>query len=317
MTVLDRIVDYKRTQELPRRLQSLPMEAMQEKAAAAPPSRDFISALRAVPGVALIAEVKRASPSKGLLRRDFDPVELALAYAANGAAAISVLTDEPFFQGSLASLTEIRRVLDARIQAGPALSSRWTDGECGAGSHSFPNGNLSPRDPTGQVSLPLLRKDFIIHPYQVYEARAAGADALLLIAAILPDDDLRDLLDLTGALGMTALVEVHTREEVERVLPTSPRLIGVNNRDLRDFRVDLQTCLALRPAVPPRICFVAESGIYSRADMERLAAAGVDAALVGEALVMASDVGAKVRELVDGRQGIHRDRQDEQDGRQG
>jgi indole-3-glycerol phosphate synthase len=270
MTVLDKIVDYKRTQELPRRMQSLPMEAMQEKAAAAPPPRDFIGALCTGPGVALIAEVKRASPSKGLLRRDFDPVELALAYAANGAAAISVLTDEPFFRGSLASLTEIRQTLD--------------------GNYIYP-------------SLPLLRKDFIVHPYQIYEARAAGADALLLIAAILPDDDLRDLLDLTGTLGMTALVEVHTREELDRVLPSSPRLIGVNNRDLRDFRVDLQTCLTLRPTVPRGICFVAESGIYSRMDMERLAAAGVDAALVGEALVTASDVGARVRELVDGWRG--------------
>jgi indole-3-glycerol phosphate synthase len=134
----------------------------------------------------------------------------------------------------------------------------------------------------------------------VYEARAWGADALLLIAAILSDQELAYLLDLAHDLGMAALIEVHTREELDRVLPLSAGLIGVNNRDLRDFRVDLQTCLSLRSAVPPEICFVAESGIHSRVDIEQLAAAGVDAALVGEALMTAMDVAAKVKELVDG-----------------
>jgi indole-3-glycerol phosphate synthase len=264
MTILERIVEYKRDEELPRRMRDLPLEAMQARAASAPPPRDLLAALRSAPGVALIAEVKRASPSKGVLRPDFDPVELAIAYAANGAAAISVLTDEHFFQGNIEYLAQIRRLLDPQ---------------------------------------PLLRKDFIIHPYQVYEARAAGADGLLLVAAILSDSALAGLLALTRALGMAALVEVCSRDELLRVLPLSPRLVGANNRDLRDFKVDLNTCLALRPLVPAGVCFVAESGIHTRADVARLAAAGVDAMLVGEALVAAPDVAAKVRELVNGREG--------------
>ncbi len=274
MTILDRIVDYKRTEELPRRMRELPMETLQARAAAAPAPRDFVAALRSAPGVALIGEVKRASPSKGVLRPDFDPVQLAATYAANGAAAISVLTDEPFFQGNLAYLAQIRQRLALALEGGE-----------------------QPR------VLPLLRKDFIIHPYQVYEARAAGADALLLIAAILFEADLAGLLSLTQSLGMTGLVEVTSEEEMGRVLPLAPRLVGVNNRDLRDFRVDLNTCLRLRPLVPPDVCLVAESGIHTRADVARLAAAGVDAMLVGEALVTAPDVGAKVQELTDGREG--------------
>jgi len=262
MTILDQIVEYKRTEELPRHMRDLSLEDVQVRATVAPPPHDFIAALRSTPGVTLIAEVKRASPSKGLLRPDLDPVNLATAYAANGATAISVLTDEKYFQGSLAYLAQIRQVLN----------------------------------------LPLLRKDFIIHPYQVYEARAAGADALLLIATVLSDDDLAELLALTRALGMAALVEVHGGDELARVLPLKPRLVGVNNRDLRNFRVDLNTCLSLRPLVPAEICFVAESGIHTRADVARLAAAGVDAMLVGEALVVAPDIAAKVRELADGRE---------------
>ena len=149
----------------------------------------------------------------------------------------------------------------------------------------------------------MLRKDFIVHPYQVYEARAAGADALLLIAAVLSDGDLADLLALTHGLGMAALIEVHDADDLARVLPLKPRLVGVNNRDLRTFRVDLNTCLALRPRLPADVCFVAESGIHTHADVARLEAAGVDAMLVGEALVVAPDVAAKVRELTDGPQG--------------
>jgi anthranilate phosphoribosyltransferase len=270
-SLLARIVDYKRTEELPRRMRDVPLETMQARAAAAPAPCDFIAGLRSAPGVALIAEVKRASPSKGVLRPDFDPVQLAATYAANGAAAISVLTDEPFFQGSLAYLAQIRQRLALPLEGGE-----------------------QPRP------LPLLRKDFIIHPYQVYEARAAGADALLLIAAILPEADLAQLLSLTHTLGMTALVEVTSEEELGRVLPLAPQLVGVNNRDLRDFSVNLNTCLRLRPLVPPDICLVAESGIHTRADVARLAAAGVDAVLVGEALVTAPNVAAKIRELTDG-----------------
>jgi indole-3-glycerol phosphate synthase len=207
------------------------------------------------------------------LRPDFDPAHLATTYAANGAAAVSVLTDEPFFQGDLAYLTQIR----TRLESHPSASGH-------------------------PDVVPLLRKDFIIHPYQIYEARAAGADALLLIAAILPDADLAELLSLTNALGMAALIEVHDERELGRVLPMDPQLVGVNNRNLHDFSVNLDTSLRLRPLVAPDACFVAESGIHTRADMARLAEAGVDAALIGESLVTAPDVGAKVQELLDGRQ---------------
>src|SRR5262245_5922796 len=232
---------------------------------AAPP-QDFVAALRAAQPIALIAEVKKASPSKGLLRPGFDPLELASAYAQNGAAAISVLTDARYFQGKLDYLTQIRDQLQEAM---------------------------------GSKRPALLRKDFIFHPYQVHEARAAGADALLLIAAILKDEQMADLLALTHKLGMTALIEVHDREELERVLPLQPHLIGVNNRDLRDFSVDLNTCIRLRQYVPQEVVFVAESGIHTAADVARLSREGIDAILVGEALVKARDVGQKVRELMD------------------
>jgi indole-3-glycerol phosphate synthase len=236
------------------------------EAALAPKPRDFIAALRAIDEVALIAEVKRASPSKGLLRHRLDPLNLATIYAHNGASAVSVLTDVKYFQGKLTYLSQIRAHLTLSLER--------------------------------TVPLPLLRKDFIFDPYQVYEARAAGADALLLIAAVLKDTELASLLQLTQSLGMTALVEVHNRTELDRVLPLKPRLIGVNNRDLRDFSVDLNTCIDLRQHVPTEICFVAESGIRTGADVTRLAREGIDAVLVGEALVKSKDVGRKVRELV-------------------
>lgn len=259
MTILDRIVEYKRTQEIPDRMRQKSLAELKAQAADVPPALDMAARLKTVPGVSLIAEVKKASPSKGLLRPNFDPLELAEMYAANGAAAISVLTDEPYFQGSLAYIKHIRQ--------------RVTD-------------------------VPLLRKDFIIHPYQVYEARAAQADALLLIAAVLEKQQMSDLLSLSRSLGMEALIEVHNQEELEGTLTLNPKLVGVNNRNLHDFSVDLNICLGLRPLVPVEICFVAESGIHTRADMMRLSAAGVDAALVGEALVTAADVGAKVRSLL-------------------
>lgn len=265
MTILDDIIKYKRIEELPRHMEAREAALVRAEAALAPKPLDFVAALRAGKRIALIAEVKKASPSKGLLRHKFDPLELARAYADNGAAAISVLTDAKYFQGKLEYLTEIRDHLHAaKKQKRPAV----------------------------------LRKDFIFDPYQVYEARAARADALLLIAAVLKGEELAALLALTRKLGMTALIEVHDRAELERVLPLQPRLIGVNNRDLRDFSVDLNTCIELRQRVPADICFVAESGIHTAADVARLAGEGVDAILVGEALVKAKDVGRKVRELL-------------------
>jgi indole-3-glycerol phosphate synthase len=225
----------------------------------APAIRDFAAALRR-PGVGIIAEVKKASPSRGVLRADFDHVGLAKQYAEAGASAISVLTDETHFQGTLDHLAAIR----AALPDGP----------------------------------PLLRKDFLFDEYQLYEARCNGADALLLITAILEPSLLRDLIAGTRSLGMAALVEVHDEAEVEQALMAGAQVIGVNNRDLRTFEVDLATTERLRPPVPPGRVFVAESGIFTREHMQRLAACGVDAALIGEALVTAPDPGAKLRELL-------------------
>jgi len=261
--ILDEILDHKQREvELAR--QQVPLSDVKARAAEQAPALDFASALQAE-GVSLIAEVKKASPSKGVLRSDFDPVVLATSYAAHGAAAISVLTDVRFFQGNLQILTAIKVALQK----------------------------------AGRV-VPLLRKDFIIDPYQVYESRAAGADALLLIAAALSDEALAELFSLTRSLGMTALVEVHDKWEVSRVLPLRPRVVGINNRDLRNFSVDLTHFERLRRLLPDGVIAVAESGIQTAADVRRLAEMGADAVLVGEALVTASDIGAKVRELVEG-----------------
>jgi indole-3-glycerol phosphate synthase len=256
-TILDKIVAWKRD-EIVRHKRSRSPETVRAEAALAPPPRDFAAALRA-PGVSLIAEVKRASPSRGLLRHDFDAVELARVYEANGAAAISVLTDQHFFQGNLGHLQAVRRT----------------------------------------VGLPVLRKDFILEPYQVYEACAAGADAALLIVAALSDGDLTALHALVGELGMAALVEVHNEAELERALRIEPRVVGVNNRDLRTFEVDLETTARLRRHIPDDVVLVSESGVHTRADVERLAAIGADAMLVGESLVRTKDVEGKVRELVE------------------
>jgi indole-3-glycerol phosphate synthase len=281
MTILDEIIQYKRYKELPRQMKAREPAVVQAEAALAPPPRDFVASLRGAPGVALIAEVKKASPSKGLLRPNFDPLALAQTYAANGAAAISVLTDARYFQGKLEYLTQIRQQLNPTTDHRPPTASHPS----------------SPTPPLPYFPTPLLRKDFIFHPYQIYQARAAGADALLLIAAVLKDQEMAGLLALTHQLGMTALIEVHDQAELGRVLPLKPSLIGVNNRDLRDFSVDLNLCLRLRQHVPAEICLVAESGIHTAADVTRLANEGLDAILVGEALVKANDVAAKVREL--------------------
>jgi indole-3-glycerol phosphate synthase len=224
-----------------------------------PAPLDLAAALRPK-GVGLIAEVKQASPSRGLLCSDFSPLGLAETYARNGAAAISVLTDFHFFRGELDHLARIRRGLE--------------------------------------VDIPLLCKDFIFDPYQVHEAYAHGADALLLIAAVLSGESLAEMLSLTRELGMVALVEVHSQEEMARVLPLQPRVVGINNRDLRDFSVDLDTFGRLRSLVPDDIVAVAESGVHTARDVQSLAEMGADAVLVGEALVTAHDPAAKVRELV-------------------
>jgi indole-3-glycerol phosphate synthase len=261
--ILDEIIAHKR-QELADQQAVVPPWELHPRIQEGPPAQDFAAALRG-DGVALIAEVKRASPSRGVFDAVLNPVALARTYAANGAAAISVLTDQKFFHGDLDFLPRIRAGLAA------------TGGDA--------------------ISLPLLRKDFIFDPYQVYASRAYGADALLLIAAVLADGLLTDLMALTDELGMTALVEVHDETELDRVLPLGPHVVGVNNRDLRDFRVDLGTFGRLRPRIPAGVMAVAESGVHDGSDVRRLGAMGADAVLVGEALVTAPDVAAKVREL--------------------
>lgn len=256
-TFLDRIVADK-VAEVEAAKASVPFGSLRARLPEAPPARDFLGALSG-PGVSLIAEVKKASPSKGLLRDDFDPVALARTYAAAGAAALSVLTDEKHFQGSLAHLAAVREALPG----GP----------------------------------PLLRKDFILDPYQVYEARYHGADAVLLIAAILDPALMAELATLAKTLGMAALVEVHNQRELERALASGAGLIGINNRDLRTFETDLAVTERLRPLVPPEVPVVSESGILTRDDLRRLAACNVQAVLIGEALVTSPDPAAKVREL--------------------
>ena len=253
--MLERILSHKR-EEVALRRDEVGLTEMRRRAAAAPPSRDFLGAL-AGDRVAVIAEIKRASPSRGRLAPDLDPAALARQYELGGAAAISVLTDGRFFEGSLADLARARAA----------------------------------------VSLPVLRKDFVVDEYQLYEARAAGADAVLLIAAALAQGQLDYLCSVAREIGLTSLVETHGEEEVQRAVARGARLVGVNSRDLRTFGVDLSTVERLGQHVPGSCTLVAESGIHSRVDVERLAAAGADAVLVGEALVKAPDVAAKVAEL--------------------
>jgi len=224
-----------------------------------PPALDFASALKGR-GMKLIAEIKKASPSRGVICADFDPVRIARVYADNGAAAISILTESTYFQGSLNHLRAVKAALGGR-------------------------------------RLPLLRKDFIFDPYQIYQSRAHGADSLLLIVAILTPEELRALLQLSHKLGMCCLVEVHNEAEVEIALNSNAKIIGINNRDLSTFKVDLATTERLKPLIPPDRIVVSESGIKSKADIERLEKLGVNAVLIGEALMSAPDIAARIKEL--------------------
>lgn len=258
-TILDKIFAAKR-QEVVARMLERPLAEVETAALGAMPPMDFIAALKRKGTIfpALIAEIKFASPSRGMLLDNHDPVRLASLYQENGAAALSILTDEKYFQGSLEYL-------------------EWV-------------AQTSPR-------LPLLRKDFIYHPYQVYEGRAAGADAMLLIVAELAENQLLELHQLINHLNMDVLVEVHTLEELQIALRCKASLIGINNRDLHTFQVSLETTRSLRPHIPSGVCVVAESGIHTWKEASELARLGIDAMLVGEALVTAADIGAKVREL--------------------
>src|SRR3972149_3383289 len=258
--ILERIVQAKR-EEVAARKATVPLSDLKARIRDLPPPRDFHRALdrkSSGGGIRLIAEVKRASPSQGIIRYGLDRERLTRAYAAAGAAAISVLTDEPFFQGSLHDL--------ARAKA--------------------------------SVSLPVLRKDFILDPYQVYEARAWGADAILLIVAIVEAQPLQDLLALSDEMGLHPLTEVHTEQELQAAPGAKVPIVGINNRDLKSFQVSLETTFALLAEIPQEVVVVSESGISHREEVARLEAAGVDAILVGEGLLRAQDVGEKVRDLL-------------------
>lgn len=255
--VLVRIIEQKRL-DIANARSRRSLDELKSLVASAPKPRSFFGALQAKHPMGLIAEIKKASPSAGLIRADFDPVQIAQIYEDNGAACISVLTDEHFFQGHLSFLEQVRAA----------------------------------------VSIPVLRKDFIIDPYQVWEARASGADCILLIAECLDDESLRSLYQLSAELGMQSLVEVYDPENVERVLNLHPPMIGVNNRDLRSFVTDLQHTVRLRQTIPGDVLVIGESGIHSNADVQMLQAAGVHGILVGESLMRSPDIAARVRDLL-------------------
>ena len=257
--ILEEIV-IKNRQETEERKRRLPFTELEQMADSSPPPLDFAAAI-ARDGINLIAEVKKASPSRGTICADFDPVQVAATYANSGVAAISVLTEPRYFQGSLNSLSRIRNAL---VNKG----------------------------------VPLLRKDFLSDPYQIYESRVYGADALLLIVAILTKTKLRGLLELSRDLGMDCLVEVHNEKEVETALDCGAAIIGINNRDLTTFEVDVATTERLRRFIPPGRIVVSESGLKTREDIEKLKALGVNAVLIGEALVSAPDIRTKIKELV-------------------
>jgi indole-3-glycerol phosphate synthase len=264
--ILEKIV-WQKEIEVAALREKLPLLDLQKRLANLAPPKDFLAALKAQKtSPAVIAEVKKASPSKGVLREDFDPVEIAKSYAAGGASCLSVLTDREFFQGSFENLALIRAAVD----------------------------------------LPLLCKDFIIYPYQMYHARTKGADAVLLIAAILSDKDLEYFLKIVQKMGMTALIEVHDLEEIDRVLALNAEvsLIGINNRDLTDFTVTLDTTaniLAARGDVLKErgIAIVSESGLFTAGDLQTVLAAGAMAVLIGEALIKQPDPGVALGDLFD------------------
>ena len=262
--ILEKIV-WEKDREVTSARDRVTLEQLKKQVAALPSTRDFLAALKAAcRKPAVIAEVKKASPSKGVIREDFDPEAIAKGYAAGGASCLSVLTDKQFFQGGFEVLVQVRQAVD----------------------------------------LPLLCKDFILSPYQLFQARAAGADAALLIAAILSDQDLAYLLKVARALGLAVLVEVHDGEELERVLGLDGvQLIGINNRDLASFHTDLATTEQLTAVYGERIrakgcLLVSESGLFTRDDLDRVQGAGADAVLVGEALMRQADVTAALESLI-------------------
>jgi indole-3-glycerol phosphate synthase len=254
--ILEKIVKAKR-KEVASLKEMTPLAQLEDAIGNLLPVSDFRGAISNA-RCSIIAEVKRNSPSKGRIREEFDPVQIATLYRDNGARAVSVLTDEAFFEGKGAYLSGIRR----------------------------------------SIGLPLLRKDFIIDPYQIYETRFLGGDALLLIASLLELGQLRGYIKLSATLGLASLVEVHTKEELDKALAAGAEIIGVNNRDLKTFSTDIKTTLELAPLVPSDRIVVSESGINRREDIEQLMEAGIHCFLIGEALMRAEDIGGKLRELL-------------------
>ena len=254
--ILDQIVTAKRA-EVAQLKRAMPLSRLQKALPDLPPPRGFKRAISSS-GCAIIAEVKRSSPSRGRIREQFDPVQIAMLYQEHGAQAVSVLTDEQFFEGKGEFLAAIKKA----------------------------------------AALPLLRKDFIIDPYQIYESRILGADALLLITAILEQGQLRQYIRLAKQLGMAALVEVHTKPELAKALAAGAEIIGINNRDLKTFSTDLKKTLELRPLIPEDKVVVTESGIKSRKDIELLMREDVHCFLIGEALMRSANIGKKLGELL-------------------
>jgi indole-3-glycerol phosphate synthase len=256
MRFLERILEVKR-EEVAGQKGLIPLSDLKRLLAGVPAPLDFKGALRSR-SCALIAEVKRSSPSKGRIREDFDPVAIARLYAENGAAAVSVVTESRFFEGRASFLPAIRK----------------------------------------SVAVPLLRKDFIIDPYQIYEARLLGADAVLLIARILEVPLLREFIGLSSDLGLSSLVEIHDEADLAKAVSAGAEVIGINNRDLSTFATDLGVSLRLAPLVPSAALVISESGIRSRGDIDRLRAAGIRGVLVGESLMREKDVARKLKELL-------------------
>ncbi len=257
MSILEKIIAKKHI-EVEQCLKLRPLRDLMKQADNAPKPLNFLAPLSKAPPIRLIAEVKKASPSKGVIRKDFDPVAIARAYEAGGASCLSVLTDVDFFQGSLDYLKAIR----------------------------------------AEVKLPLLRKDFIIHPYQVFEARAAGADAVLLIAECLSRQELKSIHQLIRELGMVALVELYDRRNLDNVMNTGTELIGINNRDLNSFHVDIEHTIRLRREIPANKIVVGESGIHTHADAVKLQSNNIHAMLVGESLMRQADITSATRQLL-------------------
>lgn len=257
MTILDTIYQHK-VSEVEKNKKQIPLRVLEKRMQKRHDMRSFGRALKSDTNISVIAEIKKASPSLGVIREDFQPAEIARLYQKGGAAAISVLTDEKYFQGNLSYMTAVKETVD----------------------------------------LPVLRKDFIIDPYQIYEARSAGADAILLIAALLSENEIQNLLNQAKELEMDCLVEVHTESELQKVLQTSAGIIGINNRDLATFTISLETTFRLMPMIPDGKIIVSESGIKSRAEILRLFNNGVNAILVGETLMKSNNIPATLHELL-------------------